>query len=716
MAIYCSAGAGALQTFPQGCPECRALQRSSALLYWVLAASVTAARAPPDLGGNFVWKPLEWKWYSQYGQDRFIFERFFAADVAAAAGGGPRVDGVFVELGAADGVEKSNTLGFESNLGWTGLLIEPSTELFARLPQNRPRSMCLHECVARTEGYYEFAEDGLNSAFSMHRVGTQSKPFDGGGVTRFCRTLPDLLDEHLGNRTHIHYLSLDLEGGELDILESLDFTRYTIDVISVEVHDWREHERASRMAKLLYRRGFHFVERLVYDEIWVRDRGRSRTLDPSCLQPGLSVLRPFLDPRGPRYGWARMRDALRWLHGELAPLASMPDRKDLMLNPPAPHNASLQDVMDIYSHPDPAALEGLCPIGALAAALAVSLVTNRQTLQAMDTAGVSSELRHQTVFHPTTRLVPMTKSYDYQNAVTASEREGAKFEVRFPLGRAWHETSFLQALESGWPLFGLLDIASRLTTSVGHLYEKITMNGNVYNFPLRIPRPTCALEPVSAKDVLQDGPRLVIMPKPRGRPRSPRTAIADIALDVDACGLLGIAVARFHAARAEVQRHTLSSSQEHYVPLVNWTISGHCRGLRPGPAGPGACSTLPHQECAALDSRGRQVPRPCLRLRRQLGTSMRLRRWRALSATRAGLLIEEGERLLREFVQKHGLFIALFTLASPEFAPQPVGASAGFKRWDGVSLGETAFAVLHTVQQMLLSREGLTSGHAAPTI
>ena len=39
--------------------------------------------------------------------------------------------GYFIEAGAYDGYEISNTLYFEKFLGWTGILVEPNPEAFA---------------------------------------------------------------------------------------------------------------------------------------------------------------------------------------------------------------------------------------------------------------------------------------------------------------------------------------------------------------------------------------------------------------------------------------------------------------------------------------------------------------------------------------------------------------------------------------------------------
>lgn len=74
------------------------------------------------------------------------------------------------------------------------------------------------------------------------------------------------LDSILANHTidHIDYLSLDTEGNELEILQSIDFSKIHIHVISVENN---YHDPAIKL--LLESKGFHYVTRLVIDDIYV---------------------------------------------------------------------------------------------------------------------------------------------------------------------------------------------------------------------------------------------------------------------------------------------------------------------------------------------------------------------------------------------------------------------------------------------------------------
>ena len=62
----------------------------------------------------------------------------------SATRGGP---GVFVELGALDGRQYSNTIVLEQCFNWRGVLVEANPSNFARLLQSRRRAVCIHSAV-----------------------------------------------------------------------------------------------------------------------------------------------------------------------------------------------------------------------------------------------------------------------------------------------------------------------------------------------------------------------------------------------------------------------------------------------------------------------------------------------------------------------------------------------------------------------------------------
>lgn len=57
-------------------------------------------------------------------------------------------DGLFVEAGAADGIMISNSLHFELNRGWTGLLVEADPNTFQQLRSSNRNAWMIHTCLS----------------------------------------------------------------------------------------------------------------------------------------------------------------------------------------------------------------------------------------------------------------------------------------------------------------------------------------------------------------------------------------------------------------------------------------------------------------------------------------------------------------------------------------------------------------------------------------
>jgi FkbM family methyltransferase len=174
---------------------------------------------------------------SQLGQDRLVDEYLQG-----------RRNGVFVDIGAYDGVTFSNTVMLERERGWTGICIEPLPDIFAELRENR-RCICVHACLGnREEEGVEFLAvqsdaararmlSGVLSEYDprhLNRVDVELNEFGGTkSVIRVpMRHLHALLHEHgIG---HVDYLSIDTEGSELLILRSTILSAIGNPCITVE--------------------------------------------------------------------------------------------------------------------------------------------------------------------------------------------------------------------------------------------------------------------------------------------------------------------------------------------------------------------------------------------------------------------------------------------------------------------------------------------------
>jgi FkbM family methyltransferase len=198
-----------------------------------------------------------------------------------------RAPGFFVEAGANDGFDQSNTYHLERQLGWTGLLVEPVPELAALAAAERPRSRVV-TCALVASGdprrEVEIRYGGLRSVVAgAHGSEADDRAWVGPAfelgleqaysVTVPARTLSSLLDEM--QAPEIDLLSLDVEGYEPQVLAGLDLERHAPRLALVEVMDDDARERVEAVLGERY----VAVERLSpFDVLYARgDQPAART-------------------------------------------------------------------------------------------------------------------------------------------------------------------------------------------------------------------------------------------------------------------------------------------------------------------------------------------------------------------------------------------------------------------------------------------------------
>jgi FkbM family methyltransferase len=172
---------------------------------------------------------------SQYEQDKILEENVFKGFK----------NGIFIDVGAHDGVTINNTLYFQKNHNWTGINIEPIKTVYDKLVVNRPNDINLNCAISSTDGKDEFVINegytemisGLRNTYDeRHMTRLYSELNNFGGKTRTIivdtKRLETVCDEH--NVKHIHYLSIDVEGAEFEVIKSINFDKVFIDVIDFE--------------------------------------------------------------------------------------------------------------------------------------------------------------------------------------------------------------------------------------------------------------------------------------------------------------------------------------------------------------------------------------------------------------------------------------------------------------------------------------------------
>lgn len=205
--------------------------------------------------------------YSQYEQDKFVYNQFFK----------DTYNGVFVDIGAHNGVTINNTKFFEDSLNWTGICVEPLPEIFEELQKNR-KALCIQGCITAKEGiahfikfsggYYGEMFSGLSDSYPSRSLDIiKSSGLDYEVIDVQCYLLNNLLEQ--SKLFHVDYLSIDTEGGELDILKSIDFNRFDIQVIGVE-----NNSNSEDIANYLSHKGYKFVGHIGADDFFKKKRRR----------------------------------------------------------------------------------------------------------------------------------------------------------------------------------------------------------------------------------------------------------------------------------------------------------------------------------------------------------------------------------------------------------------------------------------------------------
>ncbi|KAL7645229.1 UNVERIFIED_CONTAM: hypothetical protein RMT77_003615 [Armadillidium vulgare] len=139
--------------------------------------------------------------------------------------------GTFIEAGAYDGEDLSNTLYLEKELDWKGLLVEPDPWNFWSL-RKKSRSAHAIQCCLSPFPYPR--EVTFRQSDTMGRIVAQEETKSKGIFTRVkCFPLYSLMKAQ--NLTVLDLLSLDVEGMEIQVLETLPWDKVSINAILIEV-------------------------------------------------------------------------------------------------------------------------------------------------------------------------------------------------------------------------------------------------------------------------------------------------------------------------------------------------------------------------------------------------------------------------------------------------------------------------------------------------
>jgi len=198
---------------------------------------------------------------SQIGQDMWVASRL-----------GNVSSGVFLDVGANHSEELSNTFFLEKALNWSGVCVEP----FPQGDWSTRSAHLVQSAVGPDGGKLRFVAPGhvlggLVDQVNLPRVQLQVPAEQQRIVEVTTQSLPSILREGFSKSDElpkvIHYLSLDTEGSEYDILCQFPFETCTLLALTVE-HNFLEPAR-TKIRELLQEKGFAVDVSVEHDDFYI---------------------------------------------------------------------------------------------------------------------------------------------------------------------------------------------------------------------------------------------------------------------------------------------------------------------------------------------------------------------------------------------------------------------------------------------------------------
>ena len=202
--------------------------------------------------------PKDWqRAYSQEGED-LVLLRFF--DDAR------KRKGFYVDIGAHHPTRFSNTKLFY-DMGWRGISIDPRPGFAREFLQSRPHDIAIEAAIAQKPGqltYYMFDEPALNgfdAKLSQDRDHHSDYRIIGSQPIEMHR-LDSLLEKNLPLHTNIDFMSIDVEGLDLEVIMSNDWQQFRPRFVLVEIFGkWLSDIQSSDSARYLASKDYLPVSR-----------------------------------------------------------------------------------------------------------------------------------------------------------------------------------------------------------------------------------------------------------------------------------------------------------------------------------------------------------------------------------------------------------------------------------------------------------------------
>ncbi|XP_033762185.1 uncharacterized protein LOC117343792 [Pecten maximus] len=181
-------------------------------------------------------------------------------------------DGFYIECGALNGEKGSNSLFFEKVRKWNGLLIEGDPSNYAMLKSKHRKALTMNACLYP---HTYPSEISFNKAFNRGRAvhddnvktWMAEQHLKPDTVQMQCFPLYSILLAL--NRTTVDFFSLDIEGDELGVLQTIPFDKVNIKMLTVEVTHGKIGNKS--LQKFMEQKGYDTLLKVSRDDLGVND-------------------------------------------------------------------------------------------------------------------------------------------------------------------------------------------------------------------------------------------------------------------------------------------------------------------------------------------------------------------------------------------------------------------------------------------------------------
>ena len=193
---------------------------------------------------------------SQFGQDDWVLDYF-----------NNKRNGTYLEIGVHDGIKNSNTVKLDRDFGWTGICVDP-------FMKNMEKRTCkqFHVALGSEDKEVNFVmADGLSGAeeysLSAEHNGLYADSLKDKSQKKVQMLRVDDILSHSGLPSIIDYMSLDVEGSEMDILKSFPFDKYCVRYSTIETNNDKAKEK--EMTEFMKGKGYTFLKHEEVDHVFI---------------------------------------------------------------------------------------------------------------------------------------------------------------------------------------------------------------------------------------------------------------------------------------------------------------------------------------------------------------------------------------------------------------------------------------------------------------